>query len=319
VNIAFFGSGAFGVASIEAIARAYRLVGVVTQPDRPAGRGKRLTPTPIGAWCVENAPGAPLLKPEHVNEPSMVDQIRAWPADLIFVIAFGQKIGPALLESRTALNLHGSRLPRWRGAAPIHHAILAGDSVTGNSVIAVGPRMDAGDVYGLSERPIEPDQTAGDLHDLLGADGPELVLRVLGEIERGRAHPRAQDESRVTLAPKLSRADAWIDLARPAYECRRRINGLSPWPGVRASLGDKKMKLVRTAPEQDRPGAERLGTLVDPKRGLVRCGAGTLLRLIEVQPEGRGTMSWDDFARGAHPQASHLLVGERTCAPSGTS
>src|SRR5262245_32820260 len=138
-----------------------------------------MTPTPVGAWATSNLSGVPLLKPAKVNDPAIVAQVRAVPARAWVVIAFGQKLGRPLLEGAFAVNLHASLLPRWRGAAPINAAILAGDAQTGNSVITLADRMDAGLVLAQSRRDIEPEQTAGELHDLLAADGPALISSVL--------------------------------------------------------------------------------------------------------------------------------------------
>ena len=323
MRIVFLGSGAFGLPALQALARAQDAANpgigsesrstepsterstvamVVTQPDRKAGRGGRLTPTPLGAWAAEHLPAVPLLKPERVNEPSILAQIRAADADAWVVIAFGQKLNSSLLADRFAINLHASLLPRWRGAAPINAAILAGDTTTGNSVITLADRMDAGLVLGQSQHPINPTTTAGELHDLLAADGPALVLRVLAERQSGTLGPVEQDESLVTLAPKLSRADGWVDFWASAEACRRRINGLSPWPGVQATLGDQALKLVRAQADQaggmDHPPTNTPpGTLLDPARGTVACDEGTL-QLLEIQPAGKRPMAWADFARG---------------------
>lgn len=317
MRLVFLGSGAFGLPTLDALARgepvrAHEVVMVVTQPDRPAGRGGRLTTTPVGAWAVEQLPGVPLLKPGRVNEPGIVDQIRAVGADAWVVIAFGQKLGRPLLADRFAINLHASRLPRWRGAAPINAAILAGDAATGNSVITLAERMDAGLILGQSERPIGPASTAGELHDHLAADGPELVLRVLAEHASGTLRANEQDEALVTLAPKLSRADSWVDLRATADECRRRINGLSPWPGVQAQLDGHPLKLIRAQAEQqgEMPATPAMtthpGALLDPAAGLVACGGG-VLRLLEIQPANKRAMAWADFARGRALAAGLVL------------
>src|SRR5690606_37274615 len=172
----------------------------------------------------------PVHKPERVKE--MIAEIRAIPADAWVVIAYGQYMPRALLEDRLAINLHASLLPRWRGAAPINAAILAGDTETGNSVITLADRMDAGLVLGQSRRAIGPHLTAGELHDLLAADGPALMLDVLRQHAEGRLAPVEQDEAQVTIAGKLSKADGWVDFRAPEEEVCRRIHGLTPWPGV---------------------------------------------------------------------------------------
>ncbi len=315
MDLVYFGSGAFGLPTLERLAARHRVRCIVTQPDRPAGRGGRLTPTPIGAWAAGHAPGVPLLKPERVNEPSVCAQVRAFEADAWVVIAFGQKLGRALLDGRFAINLHASLLPRWRGAAPINAAILAGDAETGNSVITLADRMDAGDILAQSRRPLDAALTAGELHDLLAADGPDLVESVLRAREAGTLSPRVQDETLVTLAPKLSKADGWVDLAQPAEACRRRIHGLTPWPGVTATLGGRSLRLLRVEPADADPQQSAVGTIVDPDRGTVACGGATALRLLTVQPAGGRDMPWSDFARGHRVERGAALVSGPGGAP----
>jgi len=297
-SIVFFGSGAFGVPTLAALAKRYQISAIVTQPDRPAGRGSKLTPTPIAEWAAMNVPTVPVFKPEKVNQPELVASLRAAPADAWVVIAFGQKLGKALLEGKFAVNLHGSILPRWRGAAPINAAILAGDSVAGNSVITLADKMDAGLVLGTSKRDVSPLWTAGELHDLLAQDGPDLVLRVLEQHAAGTLVPCVQDEAGVTLAGKMSKADGWIRLADGAEACRRRVHGLTPWPGVSATLAGEAIKLLRVCVDPEFASTEPVGLLVQRDAGAFSCGSGSCLRLLEVQPAGKRGMAWADFARG---------------------
>ncbi len=298
MDVVYFGSGAFGLPTLRALAERHTVRAVVTQPDRPAGRGKKLTPNPIAAYAAEHVPDADLVKPDRVNESGVVERVRAHPADAWVVIAFGQKLGQPLLADRFAVNLHASLLPRWRGAAPINHAILAGDTVTGNTVITLAERMDAGLVLGQSERAIRPDQTAGELHDELSDDGPGLVLGVLERRSMGTLEAAEQDEGLVTHAGKLSRADARIDFTRSADVCRAQVNGLSPWPGVAVGIGGTRAKLVRARAQSGGRGSDEApGTLVDVSRGLVACGEG-LLEIVDVHPAGRRPMDWASFARG---------------------
>lgn len=319
MKLVFLGSGAFGLPTLEALARDHDVAMVVTQPDRKAGRGGKMTPTPIGVWAADNLPDTPVLKPERINEPEVTAAVRAVEADAWVVIAFGQKLGAPLLKSRFAINLHASLLPRWRGAAPINAAILAGDSVTGNSVITLADRMDAGLILGQSERPIEPTLTTGELHDLLAGDGPELVAHVLDGHMARTLDPRKQDESVVTLAGKLSRADAWIDLADSAEACRRRINGLSPWPGVQAELDGQAVKLLRAtviempASIGEPHAAAAPGTLLDPAKGHFATGE-SVLQILDIQPAGKRPMRWTDYARG-RPLAEGAVL---TPAPPST-
>jgi methionyl-tRNA formyltransferase len=216
------------------------------------------------------------------------------------VIAFGQKLSAPLIADRFAINLHASLLPRWRGAAPINHAILAGDAETGNSVITIANRIDAGLVLHQTRRQIDPLVTAGELHDLLASDGPGAIDAVLRAHAAGSLAPHTQDESRVTRATKLSRADDWVDFSKPAGECRCRIHGLTPWPGISATIADQPVKVMRV--QEVQPGTESRtgapGAVVDGPGGIVACGDGTALRLLEIQPPGKRAMTWDEYLRG---------------------
>jgi methionyl-tRNA formyltransferase len=228
-------------------------------------------------------------------------RIRGWRADAWVVVAFGQKLGPGLLEGVFAVNLHASRLPRWRGASPIQAAILAGDIETGNSVITLAQRMDAGLILAQSRVAINPMWTAGDLEEVLAVDGPALVWSVLESHARGDVQGQGQDAALVTRAAKLSRADAWVRFEESAQACQRRIHGLNPWPAVTVTLAGHPVKLLRAeVVERESSMAEQgeAGEIVDPGRGIVRCGGGTMLRLVEVQPAGGRKMAWAEFARG---------------------
>jgi methionyl-tRNA formyltransferase len=318
MRLLYFGSGAFGLPTLRRLLQRHEVVAVVTQPDRPAGRGGKLHPTPVGDLIERECPKLPLLKPERVREQVVVDRVRAIDSDAWVVIAYGQKLPTSLLEDRFAINLHASLLPRWRGAAPINAAILAGDTVTGNSVITLADRMDAGLILGRSERAIEPTQTAGELHDLLAEDGPDLVERVLNEHAQGRMRPIVQDEKQVTIAGKLSREHDSFDAHQPANFLRRQIHAMTPWPGVSVAflLGHAAAtarsvptcvgKVGRAAvidwastggPVDEVPVEP--GRLIDPDSGVVTCGRGSRLRLLEFQPTGKRMMSWADFRRGA--------------------
>ena len=258
MKIVFAGSGEFGVPSLCALLEAgHRIVQVVTQPDRPAGRGRHLTPTAIAQLAAER--GLPLLKTADINSESLPV------ADLLVVIAFGQKISPPLVSHARlgAINLHGSRLPKFRGAAPVNAAILAGETITGNSIIRLANKMDAGAILGQSRLEIGELETAGELHDRLAADGAPLLLDVVGKLDRGEASEIPQDDSAATAAPKLSRESAKIDWTNPAERIARQIRGMSPWPGCHVRLIDQngrervKILLVRARPVEGvgSPGA----------------------------------------------------------------
>lgn len=338
MDLVYFGSGAFGIPTLSALVHKHQVKCIVTQPDRPAGRGGMPTPTPIAHWAAEHAPQILILKPEKVNTPEVVAQIRSFAAPAWVVIAFGQKLGKALLADQFAINLHASLLPRWRGAAPIHAAILGGDTVTGNSVITLADRMDAGLVLGTTRRAIPPEVTAGEMHDILAADGPEVVLEVLEKHVQGQLVGTAQDESLVTLASKFTKADGYVDFSKTAEACRVRVHGLTPWPGVtvewRGGGGGSgggggnggsgaglmvKVLRVRVLQESELSGvvaAEWMqvnaGSVVHAMKGWVACGSGSdrsVLELLEVQPANGKAMKWEDFARGRRVAVGDTLLG----------
>lgn len=302
MRLVFLGSGAFGVPTLRSLLEAHDVALVVTQPDRPAGRGGKLRPTPIAELAEEH--NAPTIKPERINRPEIIEQVRGVNADAWVVIAYGQKLGTSLLDGVFAVNLHASLLPRWRGAAPIHHAVMAGDAETGNSVITLAEEMDAGDVLATTRRPIEPTQTTGELHDLLAEDGPDAVLRVLDARQEDRVERIVQDSGLVTLAPKLSRSDAEIDFARSAEVCRAHINGLSPWPGCTVDIAGTAVKLLRAGPAD---GDGQPGELIEAAAGIVACGDGAI-QLLDVQPAGKKPMAFEQFARGRSLETGTVLT-----------
>lgn len=317
MNLLFFGSGAFGLPTLARLAHLHTVRAIISQPDRPAGRGGIPAPTPIGAWAAQSLPGIPIFKPERVNDPSVIHQLREFArpdAQTAFiVIAFGQKLPPALLDGVFAINLHASLLPRWRGAAPINWAILAGDERTGNSVITLAERMDAGLVLGQSARPIDPSLTAGELHDLLASEGSALVEHTLQQHRGNTLNPQSQDERLVTLAKKLMKPDGWVDFSDTAPACRGRIHGLNPWPGVTVMLQDAPLKLLRVEPAGASSEGEPSGRLLRAAGGVVSCGHGTALRLLEVQAPGKRAMPWAEFVRGRRFRDGEEIIGKSPC------
>lgn len=315
MRLVYFGSGAFGLPTLERLASDHTLLGIVTQPDKPAGRGAKQTPTPIAAWAAEHLHGVPVFKPAKVNDDLVVQQIRALGADAWVVIAFGQKLSRGLLDGVFAINLHASLLPRWRGAAPINAAILGGDTTSGNTVITLADRMDAGLILGHSTRAIDPMMTAGELHDLLSLDGPDLVEQVLREFAMETLAPRPQQELEVTIATKLSKQDDAIDFHQSADSLRRQVHALTPWPGITAALHadpPATFKLLRVRVAEPRAGAaDEPGTLIDVRQGLVSCGRGTTLQILDVQPPGKKPMPWPAFANGRTIAPRTVLTSAR--------
>ncbi len=296
IRVIFLGAGVFGVPCLDMILDRYDVPLVLSQPDRPAGRGRASTPTPISAEIESRGTAGPeLIRVEDVNTPEIISRIHDLKPDAILVIAFGQKLGPELLHSQHAINLHASILPRWRGAAPINRAMMAGDQEAGVSIISLASRMDAGDIHAERRTPIDPEETAGELHDRLAELGVEAVAEVLDACVVDPIIPRAQDESQVTAARKLSKKEATVRFDRPATEVRARIHGLIPWPGCDVTVDGSTLRLKRVRSE-DRIGRESVvpGTMFAD--GLIACQEGAL-RLLEVQPPGKGAMSWDAFHR----------------------
>lgn len=318
MRIAFFGSGAFGLPTLEALHEAHEVVLVVTQPDRPAGRKRQLTATPIGQWAAEHR--IETRKLEDVNTEAFVDDVASFHLDASVVIAFGQKLSPELIGAmgELAVNLHGSLLPGYRGAAPVQRAVMDGCIKTGVSVIGLAQRMDAGEVYATAGLVIEPTDTSGDVHDKLSALGPGVVGGVLDALEAGSLSPQAQDEGAATRAPKLKKADGTVDFAADglsATSCRAWINGLNPWPGCRVRWvrqGDeeceaKALILRRVVDEtgEDSLGSGELGVVLD---GMRVATAGGVIRLLELQAPGTKVMDAAAFSAGKGLKAGDRLL-----------
>lgn len=302
MKIVFLGSSEFGLPTLTQLHEQHEVVLVVTQPDRPKGRKRHLAPTPIGAFAAEV--GLTCIKPENVNDPEMIARIESFDADAMVVISFGQYLKQKLvnLPRLGALNLHASILPACRGAAPIHWSIIRNEPA-GNSIIRIARRMDAGDILALDPVEVGPTETTADLHDRLAVAGAPLVLDTLQKLDAGSITPTVQDEEKATHAPKLGAADRWVDFSAHPDRVRRRINGLSPYPGVDATVisGEQKIavKLLRAAPSLHRHQG-RAGQCLDPEAGAFACGEQGAIQIIEIQPPGKRAMLWQDFAAG-HP------------------
>lgn len=293
MRIVFFGSGAFGLPTLRRLHAEHEVVLVVSQPNRPAGRKRVMTPTPVSAWALDE--GLPLERWDDANTPTTVAMLHGLKADAWVVIAFGQKLSDDLLGDQFAVNLHGSLLPRWRGAAPIHHAVMAGDSRTGVSVITLSNIMDGGAVLSQAAVPIDRTTTTGELHDVLAELGPDVVSAVLAEHAADAMQPIEQDASCITQAPKLARRDARLDLHDTADVVRCRINGLSPWPGGTVVIAGTQLRLLRAGPVELEPGPIAVGHVHSD--GVLACGSG-FIQLIDVQPAGGRPMSFVDWANG---------------------
>ncbi len=292
MRIVFFGSGAFGLPTLTRLHSICDVRCVVSQPDRPAGRRRTLRPTPVSEEAIRL--GLTLERCADVNETACVDRFRAIEADAWVVIAFGQKLSSALLEDRFAINLHASLLPRWRGAAPIHHAIMAGDVETGVSVITLDQVMDGGLVLDQIVQPITPTDTTGRLHDVLAELGPDAVERVLEAHPHSGSKGQLQDPKLVTLAPRLARSDAVLDLEGDCVTQRNCINGLSPWPGCRLLVDGVELRVLQAGPSPE--GVHWPPGTLSPE-GILGLGNGSV-QLLEVQAVGGRVLSFDTWANG---------------------
>jgi len=304
MRLVYLGSGAFGLPTLRGLAAAkHEIMLVVTQPDRPAGRDRQPSPTPIAQFA-EKA-GIEVVRPENVNEPDVIRFIQDVNADAFVVIAYGQKLSRPLLDARFAVNLHASLLPKYRGAAPINWAIINGEKTTGLSVITLADRMDAGDVLGQVQTPIDPHETAGELHDRLAELGPGLMNAVLSRMEAGTLTRERQDESRVTHAPKLSKKDGTVSFDQPAERVRARVHGLTPWPGCRVRVADGIVLRLHRVAVAEKAGANApAGTLL--AGGRVACDPG-VVRLLAVHPPGGKMMSFEALMRGRPIEEGTLL------------
>jgi methionyl-tRNA formyltransferase len=298
-HIIFAGSGEFGLPTLRAlIAANLPIVQVISQPDRPAGRGRELTPTPISQFAASRQ--LPLLKTANINTESLPD------ADLMIVIAFGQKISPPVVNRPRlgSVNLHASRLPKCRGAAPINWTILRGEDRAGNSIIRLAEKMDAGAILAQSDLAIGELETAGELHDRLAEDGATLMLNVIQQLQAGILHEIPQNESQATIAPKLSRETALIDWHHPAPQIARQIRGLSPWPGCRVRLlaadgsESDRLTLVRGRPTAISPPTGEPGQI--QSNLAVSAGDGGGVEIAEIQPQGKRPMPLSAYRNG-HP------------------
>jgi methionyl-tRNA formyltransferase len=293
MRLIYFGSGAFGLPTLARLIESHEVALVVTQPDRPAGRQRPLTPTPAAALAPSR--NLPVIKLESVNDPAIIEQIRRRNAEAFVVIAFGQKLSRELLADTFAINLHASLLPKYRGAAPINWAMIKGERETGVSVISIADRMDAGEIYAAEALAIDPLETAGELHDRLALLGPDVIEGVLQRRSSGSVISQAQDQRLVTHARKLTKADGTVRFDQPATNVRNRIHGLTPWPGCAVKLDGRDLRLHRAEIIDQRSEAGLPGeVLIDYT---IACAPG-VLRVLEVQPPGRDVMSFQAYRNG---------------------
>jgi len=310
------GTPEFGAVHLDALARSFDVVGVVTQPDRPSGRGRTLTAPPVKTLAEQL--GIPTIQPESAKDEGLVRQLAEWRADVGAVVAYGGILPAAVIDVPRLgwVNLHPSLLPRWRGGAPVPWAIMAGDCVTGVSTQQVRPRLDTGDVLLQREVTILPTDTTETLFCRLAPVGAELLVDTLRGLDEGTLRAKPQDPALVTYAPKLTKADGRIDWERDAAWIARQIRACRPWPGTytHMSLGGKTVGLRVLAAEAlceaKAPPGSRPGQVIGPgnKGMLVATGDG-LLAVSEIQREGKKAMPADAFMAG-HADLVGKTLGE---------
>lgn len=299
IRTVFFGTPEFARFCLEGMIRDdhFEIVGVVTQPDRPAGRKLQLTPSPVKA-LVEPL-GMPLISSANASSPDVVEQIRAFRAEAAVVVAFGQILRQGILDlfPRKIVNVHASLLPRWRGAAPIQRAIMAGDSETGVCLQVLVPKLDAGDVLGFRRLSITQDLDAKSLHDALMPLAVDLLRVDLMDYLRGNLTAKPQDESLVTYATKIDKKESAVDWNRPAREIFNHIRGMALGPGAACRRAGAPLKLHRSLVDEGIKGPPGKVVRVDADCFTVACGEQAL-QVWEVQPESRARMSTREYLKG---------------------
>ena len=312
MNIVFFGTPRFAVPTLQHLLdSSHTVAGVVTQPDRPRGRGQKVTFAPVKALAIEHQ--VPVIQPDRLKPPEVSEALRVWNADIGVVAAYGRIIPEHLLTIPRLgmINVHASLLPKYRGAAPVHRAVMNGDAKTGVTIMRVVKELDAGPMFATVTRPIGPDETSDVVEDALAGLGAELLIDVLDRLPGGTAHEEPQDDSQATYAPRLTKEEGLIDWSQSAWAIHNRVRGLYPWPHAYTYLNGARLIIRRTrvqlagrkAPDlagRKAPSYEGGGTVVniDADAIFVMAGNGEELVVLEIQPEGRRPMSVRDFAAG---------------------
>jgi methionyl-tRNA formyltransferase len=298
-RIVYMGSPDFAVLPLEALlAAGYQVVGVVTQPDRQKGRGKHLAATPVKEVALKHQ--IPLIQPHNVNGDEAVKSIKAWHPDILVVVAFGQLLRKPLLEMAPlgAINLHASLLPAYRGAAPIHWAIIKGEKITGVTTMYMDEGMDTGDMILKAECEIGENDSTGILHDKLASLGADLLVKTLQDIENNQAQRLPQNDSLASYAPMLTKEHELIDWHKTAQEVHDQIRGLSPWPGAYTIYKNKRLKIHEAANIQWLRGEPGRVLAIDKEKGLIVSSSLGSVAIKKVQLAGKNIMDVADFCRG---------------------
>jgi methionyl-tRNA formyltransferase len=296
-----FGTPAFAVPTLEAVlASSHVVAGVITQPDRPRGRGQQVSPGPVKTVALDRA--LPVLQPERLRAELFQQAFDELNADLAVVAAYG-KILPAWLLAKPRLgfiNVHASLLPKYRGASPVHRAVMAGDTETGVTIMRVVEALDAGPMLASRHLAIGPDDTTAEIEPALAQLGAALAIETIDRLASGSVNETPQDDSLATYAPRLTKADGLLDWSRPADELHNRVRGLTPWPLAYSFLRGARLILRRSHVTDQRDSASTFGAVVRLVTGGlgVVCGDGRLLEVLQLQPEGKRVMTGQDALGG---------------------
>ena len=306
MKVVFMGSPAFAVPALEAVHAHHEVCVVVTQPDKPAGRGRKLVAPAVKLAALEL--GLSVAQPTSARKPEFAAAMRETGADIAIVVAYGKILPKAALEAfpHGCLNIHGSLLPRYRGAAPIQRAIISGDLETGVTIMQLDEGMDTGPMLRVERMAIEPNDTVSSLAERMAPIGARALLATLEDIEAGRVQPEAQDDSLATHAAMLAKSDGAIDWSLDARLVSAHMRGVDPWPGAYSELAGERLKLFSPTITE---GAGEPGTLIAvDKRGIeIACGQGAVI-VADVQAPGKKRMAAADFARGRRLQPGPRLV-----------
>ena len=319
MRVLFLGTPGFAVASLQALLNfthdEYEVVGVITQPDRPAGRGHKLTPPPVKVLAEQS--GLSVFQPERLRDnPKAVEFLREKDPQLIVIVAYGQILTPEFFDYPRlgSINVHASLLPKYRGAAPVPHALLNGETQTGITIMKIDEGMDTGDILSQVTLPIGENVTGGELEDILAHEGAELLIQTIPPYAKGKIQPQPQESQEATYAPRITKQEAEIDWIRSAPEIHNWIRALNPWPTAWTTFGDKKVKIWRSERVGEilgemRPSGRPGGILTLGKdRIMVECGQETVLCLEELQLPNRARVSARDFINGVKPKVGELFT-----------
>ncbi len=300
MRIVFMGTPAFAVTALQRLLAAHEIAAVYTQPPRPAGRGRKARPSAVQVFAEQH--GLPVRSPLSLKMPDVQAEFAALKADVAVVAAYGLILPQAVLDAPRlgCINIHASLLPRWRGAAPIQRAIMAGDTGSGVTIMQMDAGLDTGAMLGRAEAAITDQTTSGELHEVLAKMGGELIVTALDRLDHGTLKATPQPTTGVVMAAKIDKAEARIDFNRPARDVLRLIHGLSPYPGAWFAHGAERIKVLKVEAVS---GQGAPGTILDD-RLTIACTQGAV-RLLTVQRAGKGPMSAEEFLRGyALPKAS---------------